>query len=199
MQLKLKRLPGAPILRRASGVITTWLSALSAREKTGLAVALLFSVFIALYVLSQRISERFQKQNERYQQTLQRLDKLPATLEQHAGLMQRKAAIEARYQEIQFDEDEALPRLEKLIRNTPGVNTDFSLKNNAPENLGEKYKKTSFEVSLLRTNNFAKLVEFFEELVGGSKPFFIERMEIKKTGLGDQLIVSLNVSSIHRK
>lgn len=170
---------------------------LSLREKSMLIViALFFVLYITYSYIYTPVQEAFANQQIELDQASKNMDILAVMLEKHSKLKARRDEIEAQYEEIEAKES-GITLLERLIGSKfslpPG---SFQIKDGTPQEFGGSYEKTSYVVKF-KTSDLDKLVSFLKELVHGSNPMILKRLDLKKQG--DRIIdVDMDVSSIRK-
>jgi Flp pilus assembly pilin Flp len=170
--------------------------ALTLREKAIIAVAVAVAIAMLLYRIYEPINRIFTSQNDRIATLEAQLKALPPSIERYAKLKARRDAIEEEYKSVDFKEG-ALSYLENLVRNTDGVQPGFTIKDNPPKEFGGNYEQTLFQIKFISTN-LESLVNFLKEVIHGSRPLIISKIDIQKSKYADRLEVDIDASSIRR-
>lgn len=169
---------------------------LSKREQGILAAGLAFVIFMCAYWIYVPVSEGFQAVEKRFADAQVRARATGGALERYLKLRARKDAIESRYREVEFKEG-ALSHLENLIRNKAGIASGFTIKDGQPRAFSGGYEQLPISIKF-STTNVPALVDFLKEVVHGSRPLILSRLDISKPRRGDRLEVDIDVSSLRK-
>lgn len=177
--------------------IKAWYLALSKREKVMVAVPIAGVVIFVLHSsIYLPLSSTLGKQKLQLEETTQNIKIVAAMIDKHEKLKARRAAIEEEYKEIEIKES-GITLLEKMISkhlNLPS--RSFDIRPSDPQAFGGNFEKTSYIIKF-STNELPKLVAFLEELVHGSAPMILKRLDLKVSG-SNALDIEIDASSIRR-
>ena len=187
-----------PQLEKYRTAAVAWATKLSKRERLLIGLPIPIVLVILIYsLLYSPIAEAFATQQQEVEAAQLEIKSVALLLEKFKVLRSRRQELETRYREIEIKEG-GLTLLESLIRAKldppPG---SFTIKEGgAPSReFGGNYEQQNFVVDFT-TGDLGKLVGFLQEVVHGSKPLILKRLEMRKQG--ERLHVVLDVSSIRR-
>ena len=183
-------------LQRYSTLAKEQFSKLSRREQGIVAAGVLFVVAMCCYWIYLPISESFAEVNKHFLDAQIRAKASAGALERYLKLKARKDAIETQYREVEFKEG-ALSHLENLIRNKAGIASGFTIKDGQPRPFSGVYEQLPISMKF-STTNVPALVDFLKEIVHGTRPLILSRMDISKPRRGDRLDVDIDVSSLRK-
>lgn len=174
-----------------------YITGLSARERVLLIAAIIVVVVLAISSIVPAISQAFSKQSADIEAFNKQMSLVVESLGRYSKLEARRKEIEDAYREVEISEG-ILTYLEQLIKSKAGIEQGHSINPRETRPFGNKFEQASVTVKFTIVD-LKRLVQFLEELVHGSKPFILGRLEIKRRPAGDSLEVELDVSSIREK
>jgi len=152
---------------------------------------------ILLMAIIRPIQDLFSEQAINLAQAEQNVRDMAASINRYQRLVQRRNEIEKDFQSVEIKQGAS--HLEGLLRDRAGIERgSFNIKEQNPKPFGNNYQQTFFSVTFA-TTDYARLIDFFQELVDGAKPLMVKRLDIKRSRSGDRLDVTLEVSSITRE
>lgn len=171
-----------------------WFRNLTIREKQGIALMAGFVLFVVIYVLAQNVSSTFASIDQELSAANEELTQVSTLLAQYSKVKTQRDTIENEFRSVEFKEGE-LTYLEDLIRHKLNLNGGFSITPKSTSRFGANYEQHLFTVKF--TINDLKLVmEFLTEIVSGSQPLLLTRLDIRVTRNGESLDIDMDVSSI---
>lgn len=189
--------PAKTMLWRGVTLTKEWYGRLSLREQ-GLVIASMgVGLLLLLIVVVQDSLQAFADQNKEELELQVAMKNIAVALERYTKLDGRRAAIEARYKQVEIKEG-ALSHLETIIKQKAGIGPgNFSIRELPAKEFGGNFEQLSFSVKF-STSDLSSLVAFLREVVYGEKPLIVGRIDVQMNRRQDALDVELDVSTIRR-
>lgn len=178
------------------GLIAAKFQALTQREKIIIYVSLVVVAFMGLYQVYEPVRRVFTQQMQQISDLEAVMKNVGPSVERYVKFKARRDSIEEEYKEVEFKEG-ALSHLETLVRNKAGISTGFTIKDTPPREFGGNYEQTLFSIRFT-TTNLQALIDFLQELIHGSRPLIVSKIDIQKSRFADRLEVEVDASSIRR-
>jgi len=185
---------------RVQEVLTTIQSAfakLSARERilSGIAAGTIFIALLVYGIIGPAL-DAFESQQIELTKLEQDAKTLAILLRRYRELEARRGAIEERYKAVEMREG-VRAHLEALVKSKAGIPFGYNIKSGRELPFGSAYVQENFSLKF-DTVNFKGVVDFLDELVRGTRPLILTRLDIRKGRNAENLTVELDVSSLRR-
>jgi hypothetical protein len=177
--------------------LITTLSNFSSREKMLVFSGIGILLFIGVYQVADLVSEAFAVQRLALENADAELSSLPPLLINYTRLKTRRDEIEGKYKAIEIQEG-ALSLLEKLVKEKAQAAPGTFTINERTQAFGTQYQQRTFTIKF-RITQVQNLVDFLKEVVSGSRPLLLTRVDVTKSFAGDRLDVEVDISSIEKK
>ncbi len=181
-------------LTRTGMTLVRWFRNLTGREKQGIALMFGFVVFVMVYVLARNISSTFASIDQELSAANEELSQVSTLLAQYGKVRMQRDTIESEFRSVEFKEGE-LTYLEDMIRHKLNLNSGFSITPKSTSKFGANYEQHLFTVKFA-INDLKLVMDFLTEVVSGSQPLLLTRLDIRVTRNGQSLDVDMDVSSI---
>jgi hypothetical protein len=170
---------------------------LSAREQKLLLGGVAVMIIIGILMVMQPISSLFSEQALELAKVEQEARNIGSELTRYQRLVDRRKEVEQEFKSVDL-KDGALSHLEGLIRDKAGISQGaFTIKDQPPKSFGNGYQQTFFTVNFSSTD-YARLIDFLQELVDGAQPLVLKRLDVKRSRSGDKMDIDLEISSISK-
>ena len=172
---------------------------LSQRERLLVLGAAVIGGILVLAYFAGPVTTAFRQQSAAITRARMDASTLPAVARRYLEIKARRAAIENRFKQVEFREGTVLSHLEQLIRDKAQIPAkEFNIRQGEARDFGKDYEQTPFTVKF-STTNLAALVEFLKELVEGSKPMILSRLDVTRRRGSNRLDVEMDASAIKHK
>jgi hypothetical protein len=174
-----------------------YLKNLTLRERAIIAILFGGLAVFGLYDLVTRVQAVFEEQQGRLAEAENATTKVSELLGRYVKLKAHRDAIEREYRGVEIKEG-VYAHLENLVRTKLGITAGFTIKDNPAKDIGRNFEQTTYLITF-EVPALEPLVELLRELVNGTRPLLLSRLEVSKTSRGDKLKVELDVVSIKEK
>lgn len=184
-------------LKPITAAVVTWFTKLSQREKVIVVVAALIGIVFGVHALYEPIQIAFEEQRVQLAKIETDKKTVEIVLDRYQKLVQKKRALESRYQEFEIKEG-VLSYLERLVKEKGKVpDGKYKITSNKEREFGGSYEQAPFTIKF-DTASMPDLVEFLNEVVQGAQPLILTRIDLTKSPVTSLLTVEVDVSTIRK-
>ena len=184
-------------LKPITSAVITWFTKLSQREKVIVVAATLIGVVLGIHALYEPIQIAFEEQSVQLAKIETDKKTVEIVLDRYQKLVQKKRALESRYQEFEIKEG-VLSYLERLVKEKGKVpDGKYKITSNKEREFGGSYEQAPFTIKF-DTASMPDLIEFLNEVVQGAQPLILTRIDLTKSPVTSLLTVEVDVSTIRK-
>ncbi len=184
-------------LRPITIAVVTWFTKLSQREKVIVVAAALIGLVFGAHSLYEPIQIAFEEQSVQLAKIETDKKTVEIVLDRYQKLVQKKRALESRYQEFEIKEG-VLSYLERLVKEKGKVpDGKYKITSNKEREFGGSYEQAPFTIKF-DTASMPDLIEFLNEVVQGAQPLILTRIDLTKSPVTSLLTVEVDVSTIRK-
>lgn len=184
-------------LKPITAAVVTWFTKLSQREKVIVVAAALIGIVFGIHALYEPIQIAFEEQSVQLAKIETDKKTVEIVLDRYQKLVQKKRALESRYQEFEIKEG-VLSYLERLVKEKGKVpDGKYKITSNKEREFGGSYEQAPFTIKF-DTASMPDLVEFLNEVVQGAQPLILTRIDLTKSPVTSLLTVEVDVSTIRK-
>lgn len=175
-------------------LIKSWFLKLSVREQQLIVLASAVVLIMVFYGIGESVYQSFTDLNRDLEAAEHELTSVSALLSQYSKAKAQRDRIENEFRSVEFKEGE-LTYLEDLIRRKLNLSGGFTITPRAATKFGVNYEQHPFTIKFT-LSDLKLIMEFLSEIVSGSQPLLLTRLNILMSHNKESLEVDMDVSSI---
>ncbi len=176
--------------------VSTWSRQLSARERSGLFLALVCMALVAVYSGVKAFRSKLDDQERLVQSRLSQLEQLPKALNRYKRFDTRLKKLQSTFAQSELTFEQAFNELDKIVQTSVGK-VEYDPRKGAVTPLGLEYQKQEFTLKL-RGISIEQVVKLLYQLEHGDRPLFLGKVDILRAPSDGTFSATLEIFSIRK-